>query len=75
MLHFLTNPLVTLEGKDDARITIYMQVLHLPMGGIYHCRATRTPKGWRITHLKLEERRFEDAADRLERHMKAAAAE
>ena len=35
VLHFLSNQIVTLEG-DEARITTYMQVLHLPMGGIYH---------------------------------------
>ena len=73
VLHFLSNPLVTLKGANAADITTYMHVLHLPMGGIYHCKAMRTAQGWRIHRLRLEERRLEAAADRLESYMKSAA--
>jgi hypothetical protein len=73
VLHFMSNPLVTFHGSNEAKVTTYMHVLHLPMGGIYHCGARRTAQGWRISHLRLEERRFEEAADRLENHMKVAA--
>lgn len=73
VLHFMSNPLVTFHGRDEAQVTTYMHVLHLPMGGIYHCGVRRTAQGWRIAHLRLEERRFEEAAERLEQHMKAAA--
>jgi hypothetical protein len=72
VLHFLSNQIVTLEG-DEARITTYMQVLHLPMGGIYHSVALRTADGWRIRRFRLEERTFDEAAARLQRHMKSVA--
>ena len=72
VLHFLSNQIVTLEG-DEARITTYMQVLHLPMGGIYHSVAVRTADGWRIRRFRLEERTFDEAAARLQRHMKSVA--
>jgi hypothetical protein len=61
---------VRLNG-DEAEVTTYMQVLHLPMGGIYHWAAKRTPRGWRIAHFRLEERSFEAAAQRLTRHMRS----
>ena len=70
VLHFLSNQMVILEG-DEARITTYMQVLHLPMGGIYHSVAVRTADGWRIRRFRLEERTFDDAAQRLQHHMKS----
>jgi hypothetical protein len=57
VLHFLSNQIVALDG-DEARITTYMQVLHLPMGGIYHSVAIRTAAGWRIRRFRLEERTF-----------------
>jgi len=68
VLHFMSNPLVALAG-DEARITTYMHVMHMPMGGIYDCSAVRTPRGWRIRRFRLEERSFEEAAERLRRHM------
>jgi len=39
------------------------------MGGVYDTQAVRTPAGWRIQRLRLDERRFEEAAARLEAHM------
>lgn len=70
VLHFLSNQIVMLDG-DEARITTYMQVLHLPMGGIYHSLAVRTAAGWRIRRFRLEERTFDEAAERLQRYMKS----
>ena len=70
VLHFLSNQIVMLDG-DEARITTYMQVLHLPMGGIYHSVAVRTGAGWRIRRFRLEERTFDEAAERLQRYMKS----
>jgi hypothetical protein len=72
VLHFMTNQIVTLKG-DTAHVTTYMQVLHMPMGGIYHWDAVRTTAGWRIRRFRLEERTFEEAAERLQRHMKAVS--
>ena len=72
VLHFLSNQLVELRG-DTARTLTYMHVLHLPMGGIYHGEAVRTPDGWRLRRLRLEERSFEEAAGRLQAHMQAVA--
>ena len=68
VLHFMTNHMVDLDG-DRARATCLMQVLHLPMGGVYRADCVRTSSGWRIRRLALDETRFEDAAGRLERHM------
>ena len=72
VLHFLSNQQVELRG-DSARTLTYMHVLHLPMGGIYHGEAVRTPEGWRLRRLRLEERSFEEAAERLRAHMQAVA--
>jgi hypothetical protein len=72
VLHFLSNQMVILDG-DEARITTYMQVLHLPMGGIYHSLAVRTSAGWRIRRFRLEERTFDEAAERLQRYMQSVA--
>ena len=58
---------------DEAQVTTYMQVLHLPMGGIYHSVAVRTADGWRIRRFRLEERTFDEAAERLQRYMKSVA--
>ncbi len=73
VLHFLSNALVDVEG-DTARTRTYMHVLHMPMGGIYHGEAVRTPSGWRLRRLRLEERSFEEAAERLRSHMQGATA-
>lgn len=68
VLHFMSNHLSDVDG-DRATTSTYMHVLHLPMGGIYHGEAVRTPQGWRLVRLRLEERTFEEAAGRLQAHM------
>ena len=68
VLHFLSNQIVKLDG-DQADVTTYMQFLHLPMGGIYHSAAIRTSEGWRSRRFRLEERSFDEAAERLQRHI------
>jgi hypothetical protein len=70
VLHFMSNHIVDLNG-DYARITTYMHVLHMPMGGIYHCDAVRTDDGWKLAGFRLEERSFDAAAARLQQHMQA----
>jgi len=72
VLHFMSNQLVEIDG-DRARTLTYMHVLHMSMGGIYHGEAVRTRDGWRLRRLRLEERSFEEAAERLRGHMQAAA--
>jgi len=72
VLHFMSNQLVEVQG-DRARTLAYMHVLHMPMGGIYHGEALRTREGWRLRRLRLEERSFEAAAERLRGHMHALA--
>lgn len=68
VLHFMSNHIVELHG-DRASTLTYMHVLHMEMGGIYRCEAVRTPDGWRLERLALEERRFAAAAERLRAHM------
>jgi hypothetical protein len=68
VLHFMSNHIVELRG-DRASTLTYMHVLHMEMGGIYRCEVVRTPTGWRLARLSLEERRFDAAAERLRAHM------
>ena len=68
VLHFMGNHVVDLDG-DRARVRTLMHVLHMPMGGIYDAQAVRTASGWRIERFRLDERRFEEAAGRLQAHM------
>lgn len=70
VLHFMSNHIVELRG-DRASTLTYMHVLHMEMGGIYRCEAVRTPEGWKLARLALEERKFDQAAERLRAHMKA----
>jgi hypothetical protein len=68
VLHFMSNHVIDLDG-DRARVRTTMHVLHMPMGGIYDAQAVRTAHGWRIRNFRLDERRFEEAAGRLQAHM------
>lgn len=68
VLHFMGNHLVTVAG-DVAHTKSYMHVMSLPMGGIYQTECVRTPAGWRIKRLALDERRFDDVEGRLRAHM------
>ena len=70
VLHFMTNHLVELDG-DRATTRSYMHVLNMGMGGIYTCRCRRTREGWRIEHLSLEERTFDEVVEKLTSHMRA----
>ena len=70
VLHFMSNIMVQLRG-DAASVTTYMHVMHMPMGGIYHCEMIRRPEGWRISRFRRAERTFHEAADRLTAHMSA----
>jgi hypothetical protein len=70
VLHFMSNTLVELDG-DRARVITYMHVLHMPMGGIYHCDAVRAKSGWQISGFRLEERDFSEPAARLLKHMQS----
>ena len=70
VLHFMTNHRVEFDG-DTATCTSYMHVLNMAMGGIYTCRCRRTKAGWRIEHLSLDERSFDEVAERLRSHMQA----
>jgi hypothetical protein len=70
VLHFMSNHIVDLQG-DRAATLSYMHVLHMEMGGIYRCEAVRTPRGWKLARLALEERKFGAAAERLRSHMES----
>jgi len=70
VLHFMTNHVVDLDG-DRARVRTTMHVMHMPMGGVYDAQAVRTPAGWRFQRFRLDERRFDEAAARLQAHMTA----
>src|SRR6187431_2119535 len=56
-------------GRPRMDVFGCMHVMHMAMGGVYDAQAMRTPAGWRIRNLRLDERRFEEAAARLEAHM------
>jgi hypothetical protein len=68
VMHFMTNHRVEIDG-DTARASCYMHVMNMGMGGIYETDCVRTGAGWRIRHLRLEEVRFDEVAEKLERHM------
>ena len=68
VMHFMSNHVIDLDG-DRARVRTYMHVLHMSMGGVYHADSVRMPSGWRIRRLRLEERLFDEAAERLRVHM------
>jgi hypothetical protein len=70
VLHFMGNHRVLLDG-DRATAKSYMHVLSMPMGGVYETAAVRTPEGWRISLMVLDERRFEAVEARLQSHMAA----
>ena len=74
VLHFMSNHVIDLDG-DLARVRTYMHVMHMSMGGVYDAQAVRTPAGWRIRRFRLDERRFDEAAERLRAHMSRVDAE
>jgi len=53
-VHFVTNQIVELHG-DSADLRYYMHNRWMAAGGVYHVTAIRTPVGWRIARLRLEE--------------------
>lgn len=53
-VHFVTNQIVELHG-DRADLRYYMHNRWMAAGGVYYVEAIRTPKGWRIAKLRLEE--------------------
>ena len=74
VLHFMSNHVIDVDG-DEARVLTYMHVLHMGMGGIYTASAVRTARGWRIRRFRLDERRFDAAAERLRAHMSRVESE
>lgn len=52
--HFVTNQVVELHG-DKAELRYYMHNRPMVAGGVYRVQAVRTPQGWRIARLRLEE--------------------
>ena len=53
-MHFITNPLVTLDG-ETAELRYYMHNRASSVGGVYYVDAVRGREGWRIRRLRLEE--------------------
>lgn len=53
-MHFVTNHIVELHG-DSADLRYYMHNRSMAAGGVYFVKAVRTPQGWRIASLRLEE--------------------
>ncbi len=53
--HFISNHIVDVDG-DRARSNHYLHNRNLSIYGIYTCEHSRTPDGWRIASLKLDER-------------------
>lgn len=68
LTHYMSNHLIELDG-DTATITVHNHVLNLAQGGVYHTRARRTAKGWRLDRLVFEVRYFADVSARMNGHM------
>ncbi|GEM_PF-694108 len=60
-MHFVSNELVTLEG-DTATLRFYMHNRASSVGGVYTLAIRRTPDGWRIGSLLLEEQTWDASA-------------
>ena len=52
---FMSNPIVELQG-DRAFVEVYMHNRPVRAVGVYRIEAARHESGWRIQHLRLEER-------------------
>lgn len=52
--HFVTNHIVEMQG-DTAELRFYMHNRTMAAGGVYRVHAIRTPQGWRVDRLRLEE--------------------
>lgn len=59
-MHLMHNHVVELHG-DTATMRCYMHNTNSSIVGIYYLDVRRTPAGWRLTKLKLDER-FVDTA-------------
>lgn len=60
-MHFVQNHLVELQG-DSATLKFYMHNRAMSAGGIYTFKAIRTPAGWRISRLLLQEQLWKPEA-------------
>ena len=59
--HFMSNHLIELDG-DRAKMRFYMHNRPLAAGGVYYVDAVRTPEGWRMARLRLEEQTWKAEA-------------
>ncbi len=59
-MHFMHNQVVDFVDDHHARMRNYMHNTNSSIAGIYEIDARRTPDGWRIARLRLDER-FLDA--------------
>lgn len=74
--HFMTNHLVTVTG-DAAQSVSYFIDFDLISGkaigtGFYKCTHARTPQGWRIGHMLLEQRLCDDLVAVIQAQRSAA---
>lgn len=60
-MHYMSNHLIEIDG-DTARLRYYMHNRTLASGGVYYAEAVRTPVGWRIAKLRLEEQTWKPEA-------------
>lgn len=56
--HYMASHVVTVDG-DQARLTAYQHNLDVSGAGLYTIEARRTPDGWRIARLRLDQRMLE----------------
>lgn len=56
--HYMASHVVTVDG-DEARMTAYQHNLDVSGAGLYTIDARRTPDGWRIARLRLDQRTLE----------------
>lgn len=52
--HFVSNQVIEMHG-DQADMRFYMHNRPGAAGGVYHMHLVRTPQGWRVDDLRLDE--------------------
>lgn len=59
--HFVSNQVIEQKG-DQADLRFYMHNRPGAAGGVYYMHAVRTPQGWRVNNMQLDEQIWHAAA-------------
>lgn len=55
--HFVSSHIVEIDG-DNASLRFYMHNRPGTAGGVYYMQVARTPQGWRVKDLRLDEQQM-----------------